>query len=271
MIWRRTILIKVSISIILAYKRYATLIAIINTGKRGKLMLILHIDYIDLLESPGVKRLSRLTIFENFNQQYAYAFPSDCSPTRAPSSALGQTLLEVSHSFESVSASFMVDASDFFSSLEFKPSLQWPNLTCLVLTSQLLAPDEDSTSIMEMLTAAASSVTHMPQLKSMEIWNGRKKLAALFRYELIRDQPSIITWRGTWDLILQPSVIQAWEAVTIRRSGYGLELVYDKLASDDIMSHGDAMHMLKLPELVIRPISLQQIRTEQSFGWVDNA
>ncbi|KAI9897624.1 hypothetical protein N3K66_007480 [Trichothecium roseum] len=194
------------------------------------------LDYVHLLRSPGIKGLSRLTIFENFHLQYAHAFsfPGDFSPPRAPSPALGQTLFEVSRGFESLSASFMLDASDFFGSLELQPSARWPNLTTLVLTSQLLAPDEDPADITEMLTKAASAVARMPQLKSMEIWNGREELAALFRYQLIRDQLSIITWRATWHLALQPSVIRAWEAVTARRSGRGLKLVYDQLAGENI-------------------------------------
>lgn len=226
------------------------------------MLFLSNIEYIDFLQSPGVKGLSRLTIFENFHSQYPRAGFELCSPTRALPPDLGETLFEVSRGFESLSASFMLDARDFFASLELQPSARWPNLTTLVLTSQLLAPDEDPADIAKMLTEAASAVARMPQLKSMEIWNGREELAALFRYQLIRDQPSVITWRATWHLALQPSVVRAWEAVNARRSGRGLKLVYDQLAGEDILCHGDAIHMLELPELVIRPISLHQIRTE---------
>ena len=92
--------------------------AVMNTATRAKLIPVFffsNTDYMHLLESSGLKGLSRLAIFENFNQQYACAFPVDCSPTRPPNSALSEALFQVSHNLESLSASFMADASDFFS------------------------------------------------------------------------------------------------------------------------------------------------------------
>lgn len=185
---------------------------------------------------------------------------------RPPNSALGQALSKNSLNFESLSGSFLVDASDFFSFDGFGRLPSWPNLTTLVLTSQLLAPDKSCTDIMGMLQAAGSAAIRMPRLKTMEIWNGQAKLAAVFRYELIQCGPSVMTWRGTWDFDLAPSVIKAWEAVTRRRSGYGLNVVYESLNGEDIISHGDAIPSLGLPEPVIRPISLQQILVEHSFS-----
>jgi hypothetical protein len=189
---------------------------------------------------------------------------------RPPNSALGQALSKNSLNFASLSGSFLVDASDFFSFDEFERLPSWPNLTTLVLTSQLLAPDKSYTDVMDMLQAAGSAAIRMPRLKTMEIWNGQAKLAAVFRYELIQGGPSVVTWRGTWNLVLAPSVIKAWEAVTMRRSGYGLNVVYESLDGEDIISHGDAILSLGLPELVIRPISLHQILVEQEYSRMSN-
>ncbi|PTB47055.1 hypothetical protein M441DRAFT_64297 [Trichoderma asperellum CBS 433.97] len=210
---------------------------------------------------------ANLTIFENFNQQYEEIFNYECEPIRTPSTALGRMLLKVSLNLESLSGSFMVDAWDFFNTHD--PSSQkWPNLTSLVLTSQLLAPDQSHQHIMNMLKRAGLAATRMPKLKTMEIWNGREKLAALFKYELLgEDQPAIITWKSTWDLILQPSVIRTWEAVMARCCGSGLTIVYEALESDDILSHGDAIVRLSVSELVVRPISLQQIQRDCNYHW----
>ncbi|KAL7799215.1 hypothetical protein V8C37DRAFT_367017 [Trichoderma ceciliae] len=126
----------------------------------------------------------------------------------------------------------MVDACDFFNTHD--PSQKWPNSTSLVLTSQLLAPDESHTGIMDMLQRAGLAAARLPKLKTMEIWNGREKLAALFEYELLGEgQPASITWRATWDFILQPQVITTWEAVTTRRHGSGLIFVYETLSCDE--------------------------------------
>jgi hypothetical protein len=162
---------------------------------------------------------------------------------------------------EHLAASFIVDASHFF---EIEPSWEWPNLTSLVLTSKLLTPDENSIEIGAMLQAAAATAIKMPQLETMEIWNGRKGLAALFKYQAFRDiQQAIIIWRGTWKLAMEPSIIQAWEAVVHQYDGWRLNLVQERLDEAAIKSHGDVIHYLMLSSQVIRPISLQQIRIEQ--------
>ncbi|KAL6814597.1 hypothetical protein V8C40DRAFT_277294 [Trichoderma camerunense] len=166
--------------------------------------------------------LKRIVVFENFNQQYPMTMQ------RFP---------------------FGVEVSGHFFNIE--PSWEWPNLTSLVLTSKLLAPDKSPIEIGAMLQAAAAVATKMPQLKTMEIWNGRKGVAALFKYQVFHDvQQARIIWRGTWEFIMEPSVIRAWEA-------------FELLDEATIKSHGGAIGYLMLSGQVIRPISLQQIRIEQ--------
>ncbi len=164
---------------------------------------------------------------------------------------------------EHLAASFIVDASHFF---EIEPSWEWSNLTSIVLTSNLLTPDKDHIEIGVMLRAAAAAAIKMPQLETMEIWNGRKGLAALFKYQVFRDtQEATITWRGTWRFTMEPSIMQAWEAIISQCDGYRLNLVQERLDEAAIKSHGDAIHYLMLSSQVIRPISLQQIQMEQKF------
>jgi hypothetical protein len=170
---------------------------------------------------------------------------------------LALTSLKLEH----VAASFIIDATHFF---EIKPSWKWPNLRSLVLTSELLTPDETSTDIEAMLQTAASAAMKMPQLETMEIWNGRKGLAALFRYQAPRkSQPAVILWRGTWHLAMEAPVVQAWKAVMHQHGGRGLDLVQEWLDKATIQSHGDALQQLLLSGQVIRPVSLQQIQMEQ--------
>ena len=100
----------------------------------------------------------------------------------------------------------------------------------------------------------------MPQLETMELWNGRAGLAALFRYQ---SRYATVTWRSTWAFTLQPAVIKAWERVANGHGSQGLVLRQELLGvRADIKSHGDAIHYLELSEQVVRPISLQQIRME---------
>ncbi|KAL6829665.1 hypothetical protein J3E69DRAFT_354992 [Trichoderma sp. SZMC 28015] len=196
--------------------------------------------------------LSKLTIFENSNQQYPLYFLKQNSPAHAPTIHL-----------KVLSASFIVDATELFSECS-----TWPNLSHLTLTSQLLAPTTCPTKIMDLFQAAASAACHMPKLKMMEIWYGREGLAALFKYEFITGhlQQSVVTWRATWDMSIQPRVIGAWEGVVCSRGGYpsGVDVVYETV-NEHITSHVDAIISLGLSETVLRPISLQQIKREQSF------
>ncbi|KAH6700207.1 hypothetical protein EV126DRAFT_29987 [Verticillium dahliae] len=209
-------------------------------------------------------------VFENFNQQYPCFMQrfqegvdlTECDTVRDPSPAISQAVVLNSSKFEHLAASFIVDASYYF--FEIQPSWEWPNLLSLVLTSKLLTPDENPTDINAILQAAALAAMKMPRLKTMEIWNGRKGLAALFRYQALRNvQQAVVLWRGTWDLAMEPPLIQAWEAVMHQYDGRRLDLVQERLDETAIKSHGDALSCLMLSSQVIRPISLQQIQMEQ--------
>lgn len=193
--------------------------------------------------------LSKFTIFENSNQQYPLYFVGETWPAHAPTIRLSQKLARVNLGVEVLSASYMIDAAEFFTE-----SSTWPNLSHLTLTSQLLAP--------------TTCPTQMPKLKMMEIWYGREGLAALFKYEFIPGnlRQSVVTWRATWCMSIQSRVVEAWDEVVSSRGGYpgGVHVVYEAV-NEHITSHVDAIVSLKLSETVLRPISLQQIQREQSF------
>lgn len=184
-----------------------------------------------------------------------------CDSIRNPNSGVSRTVALASLKLGHLAASFLVDATHFF---KIEPSWEWPNLTSLVITSKLLTPGQDSTKIAVMLQGAASAAMKMSRLETMEIWNGRKGLAALFKYQAFRDiSQANITWRGTWKLTMEPSIIRAWEAVAHQYNAWSLNVVQEKLDRANIGSHGDAIRYLMLSSPVIRPISLQQIQIEQ--------
>ncbi|KAK2033461.1 hypothetical protein LX32DRAFT_704998 [Colletotrichum zoysiae] len=209
-------------------------------------------------------KLRRIVVFENFNHRYIQPDPEACEPIRTPTLHVSRTLASASLELEHLSASFIVDAGHFFSTC--KPSWEWPNLVSLTLTSRLLTPGESTIDIDDMLQGAAIAAMKMPNLQTMEIWNGRKGLAALFKYQSIscgvHGQRAEITWRGTWDYTLHPSVIRAWETVALNRRANGCVTVKEFLDVGVVKSHGDAIHYLNLSNTVVRPISLQQIRME---------
>ncbi|KAK4147224.1 uncharacterized protein C8A04DRAFT_34417 [Dichotomopilus funicola] len=209
--------------------------------------------------------LKKLVVFENFNQQYP-TMMQDLLYThsfRQPNPAVGRMVALASLHLEHLAASFLVDAWDIFTT---ETTREWPSLTSLVLTSKVLRPDEDPVQITAMLHAAAGAAMRMPRLESMEIWHGRKGLAVVFRYRVVRSaRHATITWRATWGLTMSASLIRDWKAVVHRRydDTWSLGVVQERLDPVTIASHGDAILSLKLSGEVIRPVSLQQIRMEQ--------
>ncbi|KAH7143820.1 hypothetical protein EDB81DRAFT_652426 [Dactylonectria macrodidyma] len=227
-------------------------------------------SYRFLFKSLTSSNLRTLVLFENFNEQYALRV-WDCEPFRLPTLGVSQKVAKASLKLECLSASFMVDANYFFHARA--SSWEWPNLTSLALTSQVLKPTVSPADVDYMLRSAAAAAKKMPKLETMELWNGRKGLAMLFRYQSIGGgQPAVLSCRGTWELALQPRVIRAWEAVARKHGGNGCVVVRELLGPGTVIkSHGDAIHFLNISKPVIRPISLQQIRIEHRIrGGVHN-
>ena len=98
----------------------------------------------------------------------------------------------------------------------------------------------------------------------MELWNGRKGLAYVFRYQVSNGRPATITRRGSWSLVLEPHVIRSWEAAALTHTwNPHLQIIEEFLGAGDVIkSHGDAIYFLKLQQLVAHPVSLLQIRRE---------
>lgn len=113
-------------------------------------------------------------------------------------------------------------------------------------------------------------------LEKMEIWNGAPRNACVFRYHLSTsgEQPptSTLRWCGTWNLDLQPTVIDVWERVAKLHLGEDSKLVIlpnQSLDQDAITSHASAIRALKLAEEVIHPVSLEQIDRESRLYFHD--
>ncbi|KAF7561364.1 hypothetical protein G7046_g2780 [Stylonectria norvegica] len=215
-----------------------------------------------LIESFPLTKLSKLTIFENFNESYPERY-FECPAIRVSNPAVSRKLARVSLDLTTLSASFMVDANDFFAPRQ--ASWTWEKLTSLALTSKLLTDDANNLDINNMLRRAAAAAMQMPRLGTMELWNGRRGVAMLFRYQKARDgQSAIITIRGTAELALGIETMRAWEAVAQRPShGNGSVVVQTcTIDPDAVRCHGDAIRQLGLLIDVVRPVSLRQILSE---------
>ncbi|KAI0011037.1 hypothetical protein F4779DRAFT_637795 [Xylariaceae sp. FL0662B] len=194
--------------------------------------------YCSLFDSIAPRKLRKLILFENFDEQYPSCF-AHCDDMRAPALSVGQAVARASLELEHLSASFIVDAGHFLCAV--KPGWNWPHLTSLTLTSQLLSAEEDVIKINDMLEAAASTALKIRKLKTMEIWNGRVGSAALFRYRL----------EGS----------RCAKAVAHAHDSGNYFVVREYLDETiSINSHADAIKYLEVSK-VLRPVSLQQIQT----------
>ncbi|KAG8428008.1 hypothetical protein J3459_006139 [Metarhizium acridum] len=107
----------------------------------------------------------------------------------------------------------------------------------------------------KLLEAAAQSALNMPRLETMTIWNGAKGEACAFTW---CRQGALISWRGTWGLKLEPSVLDAWKTVAFEYAHHELT-VNTELLAHKIDSHGDAIQHLGLHS-VVDDMSLRQLR-----------
>ncbi|WAO84926.1 Hypothetical protein NCS54_00215600 [Fusarium falciforme] len=138
------------------------------------------------------RNLKALTLFEDFNQDF---FPGSVVPGRIPNAQTAQALVAASLELEHVSASFMVDAQDFFNANQAcRHQTRWKNLEFLALTGRLVDPAGKDLGLTNLLYPAGRFALGAPRLRTMILWYGYKNQACAFIYK--RDDTSI-TWHGT--------------------------------------------------------------------------
>ncbi|KAH6995137.1 hypothetical protein EDB80DRAFT_586633 [Ilyonectria destructans] len=213
------------------------------------------------------KRLKRLSVFEDFNENYLALFqvqPSDIpyidpDEVRITTPEVGAAFAARSLKLEQLSVSFIADAQYFFEACQ--PQWRWNHLQSLTLTSRLMSPKSFPLQITYMLQNAGKAAFFMPRLEVMTMWNSIKGEACAFTY---RKKDGLITWRGTWEFKLEHTVLKVWKRA-VQEYGRHEFRVETQLLDCEIRSHGDAIYYLDLPS-VIDPLSMRQIRRENSRG-----
>ncbi|KAL6887647.1 hypothetical protein HDV57DRAFT_489318 [Trichoderma longibrachiatum] len=221
--------------------------------------------YVRLMKGSLPKGLKHLTLFEDHDEEMTNSSLAQGVPARAPNPHVSAALAQRSLTLESLAASFVVDARDFFRLS--KREWTWPNLRSLTLTAQHLESTRGSYEINDMLNAAAEAALGMPKLEALEIWNGGPGHAAVFRYSG-KKGGARLKWIGTWDLFIDSGVVDAWRMVALKSHGWQMLGLEKHLIESphDIRSHGDAIQLLKTKERVISPQSLEELRFEAKDG-----
>lgn len=210
--------------------------------------------------------LQNLFVFEDSNK-----ILSQEQSSKRVSRSLGKAFSKATRSLENFSATFIIDAADFFAdfSANMPPEVDvapWKNLRNLVLTSRLLHPEIGRRKITNLLIAAGRAAAHMPKLESMEIWNGGEGQACIFRYDKDADRPRI-TWLSNWGVHVQLhwGVIYAWDngANTLTTA-----VLLLPLKRKQVKTCAPAILHLKLRRYVLDAISDYQIFWEESREFV---
>lgn len=214
-----------------------------------------------------LNQLTSLLYFEDFNEDMDDLDHGDGTPGTGQIRIAYQPFAVWLASFkklEILSVSFIVEAKYYFEAVQKYPGVSaWQQLSKLSLTSLLLMPKTDRNETDTLLLTAATAIVRMPKLKLLELWYGRRGTACLFRYRISRDGIAEIFCAGTWELALQPRVLDAWTKVSHLRTGREIRVMEPRrIDSSLIRSHGDAIHHLGLLTEVVHPVSLREIRRE---------
>lgn len=187
--------------------------------------------------------------------------PASEKHARKPNPYIGVALANKSLGFEHFSATFLVEASDFFQA--YKPEWIWRNLRSLTLTSYLLDSKRKVDEINGMLQAAGVAALAMPMLQTLEIWNGGVGHAAVFGYHTERGE-AVMSWTGTWDMVFNPYVLDIWRKVGYKNHRCEKLAVEQRLIenSDDIRRYVDVIELLRTKKHVISRQSLDELRYE---------
>ncbi|KAK9770604.1 putative F-box domain-containing protein [Seiridium cardinale] len=190
--------------------------------------------------------LKELTLYEDYDGFYEL-FETNINRSSLPQFAT--TILDASTQLESLAVSFVIDARDFFHPLSPTKDLALPNfprLQFVILTSHELSLDKSPKAINNLLYAAGNTALKMPKLQVMELWNGRRGEAAIFR---------------SWDFVFDPEVVNRWREVAFRHRCAELVTKSDRIPAPPICP-GSILKYLYLRHRILSPLSLYQIQQE---------
>ena len=207
---------------------------------------------------PSVKELS---IVRHYDYEFKEAMqehggiPQNVDTEPTPHRRAGEVLALASRSLERLSVAFMIDAREFFETLQ--NSGEWPNLKFLALTSPILSSSTPEEEIHQLLAKAASVVAKLPQLHELVLWNydAQTKESCAFDFCQTRAYRGeemtdlYFAWRANWQMKIHDDV-DAWEKTLGNQAKLGLTIVHESfdLAANTAI---DAARQLQLPKGIL--------------------
>ncbi|RSM02776.1 hypothetical protein CDV31_010815 [Fusarium ambrosium] len=178
---------------------------------------------------------------------------------------LAKYLRNYGRHLENMSISFLIDAKDFFQPFWTTQSgctTSWENLKTLSLTCQAFK-SHSTHRINRVLCAAANAAMKMPKLQLLELWDGTRGRASVFRYRVVDTTVVEVTWLSTHILDIDQKVIDAWTSVALAQGRPDVRVSTFKLDPDKIHSAGAVLQSLHLREQILHPVSEYRIGNER--------
>jgi hypothetical protein len=180
------------------------------------------------------------------------------TPKEVKAVSLAKSLRQYTKHLENLSVSHLIDAKEFlrpfWSAKSDTASLpKWGHLKTLSLTSEILNTNSEK-DINELLCAAARAARKMPNLRLLELWNGKSLQAGVFRYQVI-DSIGEIKWLGTVADYLDAQVLQEWRQTSKLHGQQDLRDSASKLKPEEISHTAAVLRHLESRERVLHPVS----------------
>lgn len=203
------------------------------------------------------KTLKQLTIYENDKQALRNIYVPVWATWRL---SFSLAVKEASKNLEQLSMSYFIEAEHFFRHGS-SSSWQWDKLKNIILTSNLLDPDEAPQKVNDLLEAAGTTARNMPKLGTMEIWHGRGNVhGCIFRF-CTNDSSSTITWYSTFQIELEDRVIDSWTKTIHQNTRHeNLGIKFEVMPMDAMQFPASVLRHLKLKDIVVCPISFRQLQ-----------
>ncbi|KAI1401744.1 hypothetical protein F4819DRAFT_486296 [Hypoxylon fuscum] len=183
---------------------------------------------------------------------------------------LANEFVNISRGLQHLSLAFLVDAEDFISyareGIQHK-RYHWKHLRSLSLTMKCFVRPDPSwplpvSRLNGSLVAAGEMAKEMPRLNMMEIWNGDKGQAGIFRY-ISTSESTTISWQGTKHLQLSTQAIKTWSEVARRNTQHELSLQMLLIPPGWIKGTASVLHYLKIG--VMHKVSAWQTQWKQEI------
>lgn len=221
-----------------------------------------------------IQRVSLFTHFGAFDLVDMIEHGDDEYPRPPAYRFLAQGLRRFSTTLEEFSVAFMADAEHFFEPFtqlprrgkQPSPSIQWPKLRWLTLTSGVISKFSDADDINNLLRGAGLAAQHMPQLQALELWNARPRHGAgVFRY-LVINNTGVVSWTSSFEFKMSREVKTAWRQVARQHTRQD-PLVFDEVELPDVSGgpEGFIHAHLATRQLVLHAVSSDDMMKDRAY------